>query len=56
MSIAVYATDGGYLASYKFNGTPLVGDVLLVNDTLVCIESRRWTQDGDLEVVVAVLE
>lgn len=57
MALNVYDYETGmYLGLYMFYGQPLVNDCFLLRTTqeLVCVKSRRWTQDGLLELLVVI--
>lgn len=65
MLVPVYFISGLKIGDMTFNGTPLVGDVFLVSftdgdlklvDILAVVVSRRWTKDGNLELIVGYYE
>lgn len=49
--ITVYHVDGDKLGERVFDGHPLPDDCFLLGDTLLYVVSRRWTNDGRLELV-----
>jgi hypothetical protein len=52
MDVKLFSVDGSYICTLSFNGNPMVGDVLLVNERLMEITSRRWTTAGELELIL----
>lgn len=54
MKCKIYSIEGDFISEHKFRyGEPLVGDAILIRGWgLVYIYSRRWTQDGSLELIV----
>lgn len=50
---ALFDEGGELLAHAQLSGAPLVGDVLLINNLLYEIVSRRWSNKGDLELILS---
>jgi hypothetical protein len=50
--IKIYHVDGDLMCTRKFSGEPQVGDRLFVSNKLAEIYSRRWTDTGELELIV----
>lgn len=60
--LKVFHEDGPLLGEHVFIGQPLVGDCFLMSfkldelellDVLLYIKSRRWNEDGTLELIVS---
>lgn len=49
----LFDESGDLLDRVQLSGTPLVGDVLLVNNLLYEVVSRRWSAKGDLELILS---
>lgn len=58
VELNVYMVDGEHIGKHPFNGDPVIDDAFLMQNPdrpsyyLVVVHGRRWTQEGDLELIV----
>jgi len=52
-TLKIFKADGMFAEDHPFSGSPMTGDGILLGDgCLVYVISRRWTKDGNLELIV----
>lgn len=52
MNIKLYSIDGDFIEQRMFTGSPMLGDRIMVGDELGKVVRRRWTDDGELELIL----
>jgi len=52
MEIDVYHAEGDLISSKWFHGEPQKGDCFMLKSRLWYVVSRRWNEEGRLEIIV----
>lgn len=56
MLVRLFDVSGDLLEEREFSGSPQVNDVMIVEDRLMSVDSRRWSQSGVLEITLDLVD